>query len=120
MLFTQCRHRSGVFKTYFWTSSATAENDKLYINGHYIGEIPFIDEASAQSKKLLKREGLFIRLRSGKYRIELRDGGGDLKYTETLKIKYYHNLSISVSANDQDGGSRRIIEDGNLIEEIYY
>ena len=120
VLFTQCRHRSRVFKTYFWTSSAAAENDKLYINNHYIGEIPFLEEGAAHNKHLLKHEGLFIKLRSGKYRVEMRDDEGNVKYTETIRIKYYHNISISVSADDQDGGSRRIIDGDNLIEEINY
>ena len=120
VLFTQChRHRHhGAFKTYFWTSSTDAENEKLYINNEFVGHLPLLNEAPNNTNGL-KQEALFVHLPSGKYRIVIRDEDGEVKFRETLKLDIGgHNTSISASNNGEGYGSYRIVDEDNLIEEI--
>lgn len=121
VLFTQCRHhrhRNHSFKTYFWTSSTDAENERLYINNEFVGNLPLLNEAPSDENGL-KHEALFIHLPSGKYRIVIRDEDGEVKFRETLKLRInWNNRSISASHNGKGYGSFRIVEEDELIEEI--
>jgi hypothetical protein len=122
MLFTQCHHhhRRGhhSFKTYFWTSSADAENERLYINNEFVGHLPLLNEAPSDENGL-KQEALFVHMPSGKYRIIIRDEDGDIKFRETLKLRITrNNKSINASHNGRGYGSFRIVDEDELIEEI--
>jgi hypothetical protein len=119
LLFTQCHHhRHYGFKTYFWTSSTKAEHEELYINGRYIGNLPLLNEAPDDDNGL-KSEALFVHLPSGKYRVVIRDGNGDVKFTETLRLHMsFGDKTISASGENEELRSLRIIEGDELIEEI--
>lgn len=122
ILFTQChhhhRHSNRSFKTYFWTSSTGAENERLYINNEFVGHLPLLHEAPSDENGL-KQEALFVHLPSGKYRIVIRDKDGDVKFRETLKLKIgRNNQSIHASHNGKGYGSFRIVDEDELIEEI--
>lgn len=119
VLFTQChRHHHYGFKTYFWTSSATAENESLYINGKYLGELPLLNETPSDDNGL-KQEALFVRLPSGKYRIIVRDEDGDIKFRQTIKLHIGGgDKSITVSDDGDRYRSLRVINKDDIIEEI--
>lgn len=119
VLFTQCHHHHHYgFKTYFWTSSATAENESLYINGKYVGELPFLEETPDEDNGL-KQEALFIHLPSGRYRVVIKDGDGEIKFRQTLKLHIGGgNKSITVSDDDENYRSQRVIDGNEIIEEI--
>lgn len=119
VLFTQCHHhRHYGFKTYFWTSSRDAENEELYINGRYIGQLPLLNEAPDDNNGL-KSEALFVHLPSGRYKVIIRDEDGDVKFRETLKL-HIGGRDKSITASDDGDGYRslRVINDDDLIEEI--
>ena len=120
LLFTQCRHhhRHHSFNTYFWTSSADAEHERVYINGELVGELPFLEEATDEENGL-KEEALLIQLRSGKYKIVIRDEEGEIKFRETLKLRIKSNgRSVTASTNGEGYRSFRIINEEDMIEEI--
>lgn len=119
LLFTQCHyHHHYGFKTYFWTSSATAKNESLYINGRHIGELPLLDEAPNNDNGL-KQEALFVRLPTGRYSIVIRGEDGEVKFRQTLKLHIGGgNSSITVSDDNETYRAQRVIDGNEIIEEI--
>ncbi len=118
-LFTQCHsHHHRRLNTYFWTSSADAEHERVYINGELVGELPFLEETPDEENGL-KEEALLIQLRSGKYKIVIRDEEGEIKFRETLKLHIKDNgKSVTASTNGEGYRSFRIINEEDMIEEI--
>ncbi|MBI2729916.1 MAG: hypothetical protein HYX40_04050 [Sphingobacteriales bacterium] len=120
VLFTQCHHhhRNRAFKTYFWTSSTNAENERLYINNEFIGHLPLLNEPPSDENGL-KQEALFVHMPSGKYRIVIRNEEGEVKFRETLKLRInWNNKSISAYSDDNGYSSFRKIHEDELMEEI--
>ncbi|RTL57549.1 MAG: hypothetical protein EKK37_16055 [Sphingobacteriales bacterium] len=119
LVFSACHHhRHYGFKTYFWTSSRDAENEELYINGRYIGQLPLLKEAPDDNNGL-KSEALFVHLPSGRYKVIIRDNDGDVKFRETLRLHIGGgDKTIAASGENEEYRSLRIVEGDELIEEI--
>src|SRR6478736_6866838 len=102
LLFVSCHKDDKVFNTGFYvTWSASEAPMKLFIDGKYKGDLPFIPVKPSCENDSLKKLTLILDLKSGKYKIEAKDQKDIVRSSGTIKLSS-SKLSTSGSVGGQD------------------
>jgi hypothetical protein len=115
-LFTHCRRDYRAFDIYFWSSDTSCGPLSVYLNRHYAGDLPRIGHHTEKETALLQQQALHRHLPSGRYRLEVFDSLGHIRYAGYLTVlRRPGNLSIST-----DVENTRIMTHGDVFLEEFY
>lgn len=102
LVMTGCADREihANYKAYFRANTDSGIVHSLYIDGKYIGELPYLPES--YSDKSIKDKGLLIQLQSGRYDVMVKDAEGVIISKGYVLLKKTTNSeNISVSWNNK-------------------
>lgn len=116
LIFPNCKKQPSTFSVYFYTSKTVSETKlDLFIEDQYKGELPnLIGKPQCNASDTLKKECLFIGLKSGKYKIVARDKQGSIISSGTIKFK-----RNSVHTSGDIGGIELTSDDDCLIVGLF-
>jgi hypothetical protein len=110
--------RSRTMVTCFWTSSAPDTKHHLYVNGKDKGVIPYSLTVPRNNER---NKMLALNLRSGKFKLQVKDGRGNTVYEERFRLKLSRNGTTIQSSGDDDRGGSKLHNKGKLLlKEIYF
>lgn len=89
-------------KAFFWKKNGAQETHYLYVDNSVKGVLPFIpDSKTVPGNTIVQDQGLFLKLKPGKYDIAAKDKSGNILCEGTLLLKRTdESREISASWNN--------------------
>ncbi len=116
LLLTECKKNDIIYNTYFYSVNAPTDGElSLYINGQYKGALPHLSQKPTCDNDSLKNLALFMRLESGKYKLEAIEQSGNVKSSNTIKFK-----KNSMSSSGGIGGQESTAVGDCMTVGLYY
>ena len=101
-LFSQCTKDNEVFNSYFCSNIKSNDGHLMfYVNDVYKGELPYLEADPNCNNDSLKHKSLFLSLKSGKYKLAIKDEAGVVKTSIFITIS---SNVISSSPGEGQGG----------------
>lgn len=88
LLLWNCKKNQKQYNAFFYTDrSDTSSVLQLYIDEKKIGDLPNLSVINSPGNDTIRRLGLNVKLKSGKYKIEAKDPKGNMNFEGTFKFK---------------------------------
>jgi hypothetical protein len=88
-LLTECKKVGTTYDAYFYTSIESSDSQLiLELDDKTLGEIPLLKTTLSANNDTIINKALHLKLKTGKYKIVVRDKNDNLKCSGTLKFRF--------------------------------
>ena len=115
-LLTGCKKVGKTYDAYFYTAIETTDSHLiLELDNKIIGEVPLLKTTLSTNNDTIINQALHLKLRTGKYKISVRDNNGNVKCSGILKFRF-NNFNGATNP----GVLEHAMKDNVLVTRIHF